>query len=121
MSRRPPQMYHNKGVTGSQPHHQPRSPDDQGSFLLPSGGPWIHRDVLLAITEAFCAILFIGHPFAEAIRLTIALNIFLWVSCDVAPRFHHHPLFHFFSGLSAGYMALSTQTLWQLHLFGKMF
>jgi uncharacterized membrane protein YhfC len=118
MSHHPPQRNHNKEVSVHQPPHDfggdPR-------FALVQSGEWIHRDTLIALIETICAMLFIGHSYDQAIRLTIALNVFLWVYCDLAPRFHRHPLFHLFSGLSAAYASLCTVALWQQHLLGKIF
>ncbi|MHB1957489.1 MAG: hypothetical protein ACYCO5_00465 [Acidobacteriaceae bacterium] len=118
MSQHLPQHHHSKGVSNHQPPQKLRG--DLGFALTQSGG-WIHRDTLIALTEAICAILFIGHSHDQAIRWTIALNAFLLVYCDVAPRFYRHPLFHFFSGILAAYTSLCTVVLWQQHLLGKVF
>jgi hypothetical protein len=78
---------------------------------------WIHRDIAITLIEATCALVLATQPRTCAIGWVLALNVFLIVFCEIAPRFHHHPLFHFAAGVVTGYSTLLTSFLCSHHLF----
>ena len=82
---------------------------------------WIHRDVLIALVEALCAVLLISLPQSHAVRWTLALNIFLFVNYEIGPRLHPSPLVHFLVALVALYLGLCTVLLCQCHLVGSLY
>ena len=118
MSHNQPQPYHNKAVRRNQVS---RELGGDPGFTRTQSDEWIHRDTLIALIAAICGVLSVSLPPDQAIRWMIALSAFLMVYCDIAPRYHRHPLFHLFSGLSAAYICLCTVALWQQHMLGKIF
>jgi hypothetical protein len=81
----------------------------------------IHRDIIVAVVEAICALLLVTLPPAQSLRWCISLNLGLIANYEIVPRIHPRQLVHLIVSLIVVYTSLATITLIQHQLWHAMY